>query len=223
MKKILIILLSTVGLFGCVRKKSAEEKFWDWFSDHSQKISAVEDLSDTRLQKLLDPLSKHLHDYCEGLVFEIGYDKETKIFELAVSADGNKALFPAVERLVYAAPPVGQWKITAFRQPKGRNYTLQYNGYHFDSDKVFFIPINDADNSVPIDIEVVYSDYEEENRNTFLGGTFLLLDALLGEKSTELDLAYINVSKQSDIVGDCKYYSLSMLKNYIDSRKQQID
>lgn len=50
-----------------------------------------------------------------------------------------------------------------------------------------------------------------------------MLDALLGEKSTELDLAYINVSKQSDIVGDCKYYSLSMLKNYIDSRKQQID
>ena len=223
MGKLLTILLATMGLFGCLQKKSSEEKFWDWFSDHSQKISAVEDLSDMRLHKLLDPLSKHLNDYCDGLVFEIGYDKETKIFELVISADGNKALFPNVEHLVDAAPPINQWKITAFRQPKGGSYAVKYNGCDFDADNVFFIPVNNTENLLPIDIEVVYPNYEEENRNTFLGGTFLLLDALLGEKSTELDIAYINVSKQPDNMGDYNAYPLSALKSYIDSRKKLVD
>ena len=212
-----------MGLFGCIQKKSSAEKFWNWFSNYSQKISTVEDLSDMRLHKLLDPLSKHLNDYCEGLVFEIGYDKETKIFELVVSADGNKTLFPKVEYLVSSAPHIKHWKITAFRQPKDSNYTVKYNGYCFDSDNIFFIPINNTENPLPISIEVVYPNYEEENRNTFLGGTFLLLDALLGEKSVELDIAYINVSKKTDNMVDCTSYSLSTLKSYIDSRKNLLN
>lgn len=117
------------------------------------------------------------------------------------------------------APVLKNWKITAFRQPKGNQGPIQYQGYAFDPAKIFFHPLKDGLDSTKVNIEVVYPNYEEANRNLFLGGTFLLLDALIGEKSTELDIAHLDVSKTPDNSDKYKRYPLSQLRDYIKSKK----
>lgn len=210
-----------MGLFSCFHKKqSPEEKFWGWFADYGQKFVSLDGVSDQRIYSLLDPLAKHLEKYCNGLVFEIGYDRASETYELVISADGNKKLFPQVERLAGDAPVLKNWKITTFRQPKSNQGPIQYQGYAFDPAKIFFYPLKDGLDSTKVNIEVVYPDYEEANRNLFLGGTFLLLDALIGEKSTELDIAHLDVSKTPDNSDKYKRYPLSQLRDYIKSKKQ---
>lgn len=209
-----------MGLFSCFNtKQSSEEKFWRWFADYSQKFVSLNGVSDERIYSLLDPLAEHLEKYCNGLAFEIGYDSASRTYELVISADGNKTLFPQVEKLTESAPVIKNWKITAFRQPKGDQGPIQYQGHTFDPGKIFFHPLKDGLDSTKVNIEVVYPDYEEANRNLFLGGTFLLLDALIGEKSTELDIAYINVSKTPDNTDEYELYPLSQLRDYIKSKK----
>ncbi len=193
--------------------------------DYGQEFVSLDGVSDERIYSLFDTLSEHLKDYCEGLVFEIGYDETSNTYELVISADGDKKLFPQVERLVGGAPTMKNWKITAFRQPKGNKQSIQYQGYTFDPAKIFFHPLKDSPDSTKVNIEIVYPGYEETNRNLFLGGTFLLLDALLGEKSTELDIAHLDVSKTPDNTDADGYelYPLCQLGDYIKSKKQWID
>ena len=212
-----------MGLFSCFHKKqSPEEKFWGWFMDYGQEFISLDGVTDKRIYSLLDPLSEHLKDYCEGLVFEIGYDETSNTYELVISADGDKKLFPQVERLAGDAPVIKNWKVTAFRQPKDNKESILYQGYSFDPAKIFFHPLKDSPDPTKVNIEIVYADYEEINRNLFLGGTFLLLDALIGEKSTELDIAHLDVSKIPDNTDTDKYelYPLSQLGDYIKSKKQ---
>lgn len=84
-----------MGLFCCFHKKqSPEEKFWGWFKDYGQEFVSLGGVSDERIYSLLDPLAEHLEKYCNGLVFEIGYDRASETYELVISADGNKKLFP---------------------------------------------------------------------------------------------------------------------------------
>lgn len=99
-----------MGLFSCFPKKqSPEEKFWGWFMDYGQEFISLDGVTDKRIYSLLDPLSEHLKDYCEGLVFEIGYDETSNTYELVISADGDKKLFPQVERLAGDAPVIKNW------------------------------------------------------------------------------------------------------------------
>ncbi len=211
-----------MGLFSCFHKnQSPEEEFWGWFKDYGQEFVSLGGVSDERIYSLLDPLAEHLEEYCAGLTFEIGYDETSKTYELVISADGNKKLFPQVEKLAGDAPVIKNWKITAFRQPKSNQWPIQYQGYTFDPAKIFFYPLgNGSPDLTKINIEVVYPDYEGANHNLFLGGTFLLLDALIGEKSTELDIAHLDVSKTPDNTGEYKLYPLSQLREYIKSKKQ---
>ena len=218
MKRFVIIIIA-MGMFSCFsRKQSPEVKFWAWFSGYSHNFPQGGDLTGD-IADLFGPLSKQLDDYCKGLVFQIGYDKQSSEYELVVSADGDRKLFSQVEKLVDNAPNLEHWKITAFRQPTGDSAVIQYGTRSFDATKILFLPLI-GDNYKPgVNIEVVYPDYREEDRNLFLGGTFLLLDAILGEKSTELDLGYINVTKMPDDTDRSQYIPLSELRNYIASVK----
>jgi hypothetical protein len=94
-----------------------EKEFWDWFLDNSSRYYFLNQVTDdAKKEGLLNDLLQHLHNYSEGLYFEIGGSiDETQ--ELIISAEGQQEYFDDVERLIAKAPIVPEWKFIAFKQP----------------------------------------------------------------------------------------------------------
>jgi hypothetical protein len=87
------------------------KEFWTWFSLHQNDLSAI----DGPNAPIFTQLGQRIKDVDRGLEFEIGPALENKK-ELAISANGNTALFPLVEKVVTEAPTLKRWMIVAFRQ-----------------------------------------------------------------------------------------------------------
>ena len=200
------------------RAKRAQA-FWNWFSQNHQQYLFLSDVDADERDRLMDDFLIELHKYNRHLFFEIGGDKSAEQLELAISAEGNVKYFPAVEFLVKKAPLLKDWVIMAFKQPMDSRFVLDYQGYEFDPQKIIFIPLISKTHADHVGLSVCYPDYDEEQKSILLGGTYLLLDALLGEKSSCLDIDYLKVIRTPDNIGDYDFSHLSALKEYIDEVK----
>lgn len=99
-----------------------EARFWRWFRKYSTEFASWYDLNylrlATRSDDLLAPLHKvenRLDRAARGLLFELG-PRISGRRRIVISADGDESLFPAVERVVDAAPDLSGWRVVAFRQ-----------------------------------------------------------------------------------------------------------
>ena len=169
---IFLLLLSPMGLFA---KDTDEAVFWKWFGKNQNRFDHLERDQDI----LMDELGTAVHTYKKGLVFEIGAKKEDTR-EFVISADGLENLFPAVSKLVAAAPKLPGWRIIAFR-PRMEDYsrfTVEYAGRKFDPKEIWFYSrIKDRH----FDVIFYHPSYRDEDRNLIISGTYILLDMALGE------------------------------------------
>src|SRR5688500_16970121 len=94
-------------------RSTPEQRFWDWFAANSHRFVNVERDQEVLFGELRRQLSR-IHP---SLTFEFGPQRDQRR-ELVISADGIKDAFPAVQRLVAAAPDLSDWRIIAFR-PRG--------------------------------------------------------------------------------------------------------
>lgn len=200
------------------RAKRAQA-FWNWFSQNHQQYLFLSDVDANERERLMDGFLVELHKYNKHLFFEIGGDKSAAQLELAISADGIVKYFPAVEFLVEKAPFLKDWMIMAFKQPMDSRFVLDYQGYEFDPQKIIFIPLTNEKHADHVGLSICYPDYNEEQKSIFVGGTYLLLDALLGEKSSCLDIDYLKVIRTPDNIGDYDFSHLSNVKEYVDEVK----
>lgn len=130
---ILITMLVVSGLQGCTITPGAmsatrlagadqavhatmtpEQGFWDWSIANQDKLFDWEN----RQEKILGELGDQLERIDPHLGYEFGPPENGKR-EFAISADGNKIIFPKVTSLVRAAPMMEKWCVLAFRKPKG--------------------------------------------------------------------------------------------------------
>jgi hypothetical protein len=163
--------------------------FWTWFKDHRVQIAALKRAD----EPVANQIATELHKVDPRLIFELGIGIEPK--EFIVSADGNREVFPAVKRLVAAAPEVPGWKIIAFRPRKAPGLTIELGeGTKLGANDLFFMVLPTTKPPAPLDI-IVYvpglgsGDKEKDDALKQVG--FLLLDATLGEYDTETRLGGI--------------------------------
>jgi len=149
------------------------KRFWEWFQANSDQLAAVKNGEDPILQEL----SHELQRVHPKLTFEMGLGEDDP-FEFIVSADGISSVFPAVEQLVAAAPILANWKIIAFRQPKGADFGILYEDFPLEPEDVWFSyrPRNDK-----IDVTIYIRNLSSDNDRQAVGASFILLDNALGE------------------------------------------
>lgn len=158
-----------MGLFGI---RSRESRFWDWFSENSARMRCFESNRDA----ILEDLGRALDRVHDGLTFEIGPDESPRL--LVISADGLVELFPAVEKLVTAAPELSDWKVVAFRQPGDPDAEIEFAGNKLGADDIWFSASQGAGLT---DIVLHVRGMDEDNFEAMAGGVFILMDNLLGE------------------------------------------
>jgi hypothetical protein len=140
--------------------------------------------------RTVDQLSKKLTEYKEGLTFEVSTEIEGKK-EFIISADGLEELFPYVQKLMTSSPDLQNWKFIAFR-PKMQDYTnfkLDYAEMEFDPEKIWVKPIIDDGN---FDLILYLPNFNEENKNILISGSYILLDMALGEYDVVTGIRYLD-------------------------------
>lgn len=163
----------------------ATKNFWQWFEKNSPRLWAYEKDED----KILDELERELSKVDDGFRFEIGPIRDGRR-EITISAGGIARVFPAVKKLVAAAPKLHNWTVVAFRQPKDiKDFKLQFNGVELSKDDLWFETEKDGDKfGLRLFIRGYKSDKETE---TVAGASFLFLDMTIGEYLVETRLSWI--------------------------------
>ena len=153
------------------------ERFWEWFQRNSERLGHFE----ADPESLFAELSGELARVHKGLTFEIG-PEEAGRREFVISADGIRQVFPAVERLVAAAPPLPGWAVVAFRQPKSLDVSIQIGDYQLGAEDVWFSAAPEGNRTA---LRLYVRGYTAENRKLLGQAAFLLLDSALGEYVVE--------------------------------------
>lgn len=163
---------------------SPEERFWKWFESNSNSLMRIK----RNQNKILESLQSELSKVCEGLTFEIS-SKTSSGREFVISADGMRARFSPVLRLVGAAPNLPGWRIIAFRQPKGTHFTIEFGSQKLSLDEVWFTA---TPNAYLLDLTFYVKGLARRNKDLIMGATFIALDTALGEFDVETKIGKID-------------------------------
>lgn len=102
--------------------------------------------------------------------------------EFIVSADGDRKLFSTAKRLVAAAPALPGWRFIALRPPKPVGNLRLPSGRVLRLKDIWFIA---TPNGSGFDVNLAINGFEPSTHEAFASGSFLMLDALLGEEVVE--------------------------------------
>jgi hypothetical protein len=167
-------------LFGM---KSREERFWQWFNENSTRLFRFE--SDQ--EKVFKELGHALSRVEAGLTFEFGPVQDGRR-EFIVSADGIRDRFPAVRRLVEAAPAMKEWTVIPFRPPKSLEMTIEFGAHKLGPEDVWFTAEQDEDRT---GLTLFIRGLTENNQKELGGAGFIMLDNALGEYAVETQIGFI--------------------------------
>lgn len=153
-------------------KKDPVVAFWTFFEANQDRFRSPppDRAAMDRLQSLLSAIQA-------GLVFEFSLEGG-KLTSLAISAEGNKALFPAVIRVVEAAPALDGWKIVPFRQPGEADACIQLGNTKLEGSHIWF-SANATGREASVTLHV--HGMTKENHRALTPPVLVLLDNAVGE------------------------------------------
>ena len=171
--------------------------FWNWFLDHNEQLTMLDDLDDKQQESLLDALQQQLDAYCEGLTYEIGEPTQSGR-TLTFSAEGDIDLFAKVVDLVENAPILDWWDVIAFKQPKGSGLKVQFDRYHFDTTKMYFMQLESEEAPDVLGLRVALPDMPklpqgQDPDDDLLVGVYVTLEAMIGEFDCATLVGYLEV------------------------------
>ena len=199
------------------------QEFWEWFQANQAAYRFVNEVEDEERMRLVNELGAALKKGHPDLTFLIG-GRGVDTVELVISAEGIRVRFPQVEALVAAAPPIEGWEIIAFKPPQENlDFKLEFLGIALEPKNVWFVPLRMKDQPELIGLRVGFVEYEEEREKEFMHAIFLLLDIVLGEKSTTLDLAYLELKPLPVIPREEGWMPFTELRAYVRAKKKDFD
>ncbi|RFS22702.1 hypothetical protein DVR12_12985 [Chitinophaga silvatica] len=159
------------------KHQGAIDKFWKWFESNEKELRNFQRNPDKYLGQVLDS-AENIEG---GLAIEFEPPANNTI-NVTISADGNRDLFPVVQKIVESAPKINGWTFVAFRQRipiekvKGMNFEVK--GTKLSPDNMKFYPIITGDT---LDLIIYANNITEENYNQAAYSSLLLVDNILGE------------------------------------------
>lgn len=198
--------------------------FWNYFRNNNFVFLFLGEISQEEIKVHFYKLTDVLHQYNKGLNLIV--KNKTYNAELIITANGNPYLFKEVELLVYHAPLVERWKITAFLQPEinlekykmGTDRPFEFYGIKLRVSEMYFIPLKNPNRLTDLGIKVLFKNYIIYKDNPRLReAVYELLEHLIGEKVFANNLACIEMGQLEG--GNQNEIGLYQLKSYIDSTK----
>lgn len=169
-----------------------EQTFWRWFQAHARQVATIH----SGKEPIADELAQRLEEFQSGLSYEVSGPDKKGDRELVISADGIRERFPAVQRLVSAAPVIPGWRIVAFRQRHPESVKL---GDRVITPKDFWIRVSNRDDG-RVDLTPFAQVTSEADQTELDQALFLMLDSVLGEYDTETYVA--GLDPVEPLVGD---------------------
>lgn len=102
---------------------SAEAEFWTWFAANESMLLNVEE----DIEHVVEAIFLRLMRVDPALAFDLGPERDGRR-QFVVSAGGDALAFPAVVKLVSAAPPLQRWTVTAFRPRREATGAFELHG-----------------------------------------------------------------------------------------------
>jgi Family of unknown function (DUF695) len=157
------------------------EDFWNWFRQNEKIFHKVVKGQGNIEKDFFDKLSPKLNELKDGFFYLTGmYDDNTA--ELDITVDGTVKNIVFVEELIKSAPNIDGWKFTALKPALDiKDVSIEMARYKFDKENLSFYTNDLAEYPDEIDITVVHSDFNEENKSTIINGTYIFLDNYIGE------------------------------------------
>ena len=201
------------------------QNFWQLFQKENLALFLLNDLPKEVTLEKLNALTQTMNEYNKdlGYIIKSGTEKS----ELIITAHGNPYLFKEVELLVFHAPKLERWKITAFLQPEididayenGTDKPLEFYGISLRISEIYFLPLEVPEKPHEFGIKVLLKNYIVHKDNPRLReALYVHIEHLIGEKSFANDLSFIEIDqlKNEDLENDC-VLELYNLKFFIDS------
>jgi hypothetical protein len=189
-------------------------KFWDWFVKNQNKYFFLNQVEPDVKENLLTEFTIQLHKFCKNLFFQIGGHPD-KTQDLIITAAGNVKYFDKVEELINAAPKLKDWRFIAFKPPMEFGFKSTYNNITSDSTDLWFLPLENSSNPQDLGIRIGFPNYEDSKSKDFTFIAYLMLDTILGEKSTALDINYLDVAILPVDPENNGFIHLSELKEFV--------
>ena len=128
------------------------------------------------------------------MFFEIGgYPDQEQ--ELIITALGNKELFPQVEKLISNAPKLKDWNFIALKPSQGSKFVTRYEDVELDPQNMWFLPLDNTKQPELLGLKLFTNNFNQEKKRQFLAASYILLDTILGERSSGLDISYVDIDK----------------------------
>jgi len=199
---------------------SSYGEFWDWFKVNEKSFYKALYQQEDVEGGFFDKLSPKLNELKDGFYFLAGMCDENTA-ELVLTADGTIKNIPFVEKLVMTAPDIKGWKFTALKPEQELNSaSISMDRYDFNGQNLSFYPVVHPYCPDEIDIVVVHHDYQDEDSDTLINGTYIFLENYLGELNFAETIDDLTVLKK-DEVGEQELIPIEKLKDYLVWRQKE--
>ncbi|MCB2379903.1 DUF695 domain-containing protein [Hymenobacter sp. BT635] len=157
------------------------QAFWTWFSKHERAFFETVKSGENIDENFFEALSPKLDEVKEGIFFLTGmHDDNTA--ELILTPDGTIKNIVFVEELVNAAPKLKDWKFIALKPASNiPDMSVEMSAYSFNKDTLFFYANDNSTYPDQIDVTIIHSDFNEDNREIITNGVYIFLDNYIGE------------------------------------------
>jgi hypothetical protein len=172
--------------------------FWQWFEPRASNRSL--DCS---------ALQSRLHKLCDRIDIVIKENERRGFRELVFTANYAQDAFPIVDELVFAAPKLQGWQITAFMPPRSVGATYIFEGIEYPLKDIFFIPYTNGFNFA---IEI-YADLGSMPTEMI----WALFRDILGEYESVCGVKYIDIFDLAHLDDDTEVHQISELFETVEN------
>ena len=217
----LSLLLAIISMIGCANsakndpmfnifeKRDPIEKFWRWFAENKLRFETnpdVEGPSD------LDPILRQLHHVSDGLELDVSREING-VRELVISANGDKSIFPIVQKIVDKAPQIEGWVIVPFRQRANKDFVLETPSLRLATGEMYFEPFH---HSNEVDLIVYVPDVKGMDQEVLHHFGMIIIDNVLGEYDSVMKVRRVNFRDLTEARDKESLRALSELPRFVD-------
>jgi hypothetical protein len=193
--------------------------FWIWFQKNEKGFYNVVKNYKNIESGFFAKLSSKLGEIKDGYFYLAGMFDDNTV-ELVLTADGSIKNIVFVEELVASAPNIDGWKFTALKQAlEIEDVFIEMAGLKFNSENLYFYS-NDLPNyPEEIDISVIHSAMNEDNRREIINGTYIFLDNYLGELNFVNHIDNLQIISRSE--AQKELVPIAKLKDFLMWRQKE--
>jgi Family of unknown function (DUF695) len=193
--------------------------FWIWFQKNEKTFFKVVKQHNNIEKDFFDKVSPKLGELKDGFFLLTGmYDDNT--VELVITAEGIIKNIVFVEEFVNSAPEIEGWKFTALKPAlEIKDVSIEMAGYKFNKENLAFYADEFSEYPDEIDITIIHSDLDEENKATITNGTCIFLDNYIGELNFVTTIDNLKVIGKDE--AQKELIPIEKLKDFLIWRKKE--